>query len=178
MLYARPNYIPKSNTLVIGLPLQREFISIRHQSSPMIDLRYEQDALNIGNRDGSMFHEPLGKPLVWDVKDSTLKARHILRYIFPRQYGLSNPFKFNCPGSAHEYRDFMDREDEIKVRIQNLSPLFSCQKNYQRAMKLSKNANTPKRLKDIVPIIDKMIWRHLKCPYKLLFNKFCPSKVL
>ena len=49
---------------------------------------------------------------------------------------------------------------------------------YQRAIRLSKNANTPKRLKNIVPIIDKMVWRHLKCPYKLFFDKFCPSKVL
>jgi len=125
-----------------------------------------------------MFHEPLGKPLVWDAKDYTLKARHILRYIFPRQHGLSNPFKFNCLGGAYEYRDYIDREDEIEVRTQKLSPLLSYQKNCQRAKILSKNGNTPKRLKNIVPIIDKMVWRHLKCPYKLLFDKLCPSKVL
>jgi hypothetical protein len=45
-------------------------------------------------------------------------------------------------------------------------------------MKLKKNKSTPKRLKDVVPLVDKLLWRHSKCPYKLLLDKFCPSKVL
>lgn len=140
MLYARPNYVPKSNKLVIGLPLRHAF--------------------NIGNRDASLFHQPSGEPLLWDAKGHALKARHILRYIFPRQHGLSHPFKLTSLGDTYEYKNYMDREDEI-----------------ERAIRLSKNANTPKRLKNIVPIIDQMVWRHLKCPYKLFFDKFCPSKV-
>ncbi|KAF5359331.1 hypothetical protein D9756_003256 [Leucocoprinus leucothites] len=140
MLYARPNYVPKSNKIVIGLPLRHAF--------------------NIGNRDGSMYHCPLGKPLVWDGKDQALKARHMMRYIFPRQHGLGNPFQLHHSGEVYEYRDYTDREDEIK-----------------RALKLTQNMSTPKRLKDIVPLADKMLWKHLKCPYKLLLNKLCPSKI-
>ncbi|KAF9446605.1 hypothetical protein P691DRAFT_613540, partial [Macrolepiota fuliginosa MF-IS2] len=91
-----------------------------------------------------------------DGKEQALRARNTLRYIFPRQHGLSNPFQLTCNNEVLEYRDYLDREDEIK---------------------LVKSIKTPKRLKDVVPLIDKMIWRHSKCPYKLLLDKLCPSKV-
>ena len=44
-------------------------------------------------------------------------ARHILKYIFPRQFGLHNVF--TCTLSYWEngghFRDYSDRETEIKV---------------------------------------------------------------
>lgn len=56
-----------------------------------------------------------------DPKEQARKARHLSKYIFPRQYGLSSPFVmthrkrevFNLP-------DYTDRELEIKVRFSDL----------------------------------------------------------
>ena len=37
---------------------------------------------------------------------------------------------------------------------------------------------TPKRLKDILSLLEKMVWMHGKCGYKPLRDKACPSKVI
>lgn len=36
---------------------------------------------------------------------------------------------------------------------------------------------TPKRLRETLALLDKMLWRHGKCAYKALRDKACPSKV-
>lgn len=44
-------------------------------------------------------------------------ARHISKYVFPRQYGLQNPFNAlveRCYSTR--FPDYTDRENEIKVR--------------------------------------------------------------
>ena len=41
-------------------------------------------------------------------------ARHLAKYVFPREYGLATAFS---AAKAHKYSDFADREDEIKVRV-------------------------------------------------------------
>lgn len=52
-----------------------------------------------------------------DPRQQMENARHLSKYVFPRQYGLSNPFiivaerKFE----TFELPDFTDREAEIKV---------------------------------------------------------------
>lgn len=44
-------------------------------------------------------------------------ARHLAKYVFPRQFGLHNPFTFPKPRSSFEVQpDYVDRELEIKVR--------------------------------------------------------------
>jgi hypothetical protein len=40
-------------------------------------------------------------------------ARHLSKYVFPREYGLATVFA--SAAKAHKYSDFADREDEIKV---------------------------------------------------------------
>ncbi|KAG1877989.1 hypothetical protein DFJ58DRAFT_648689 [Suillus subalutaceus] len=91
-----------------------------------------------------------------DPRDQARKARHLSKYIFPLQYGLSNVFTSQLQAKEHyKQPDFADRENEI----QRLGP-----------------CKTPKRLKDVLVLLDKMIWRHGKCRYKLLRDKVCPSK--
>jgi hypothetical protein len=77
------------------------------------------DVFNIDNRDGSEYHRPKGCPLLYDSKRYALKARHTLRYVFPRQHGLANPFKFTSSAEIYEYQDYADREDEIEVNMHN-----------------------------------------------------------
>jgi hypothetical protein len=42
-------------------------------------------------------------------------ARHLSKYIFPREYGLASVF-FSAT-KAHKYSDFANREDELRVGI-------------------------------------------------------------
>ncbi|KAF7773358.1 hypothetical protein Agabi119p4_5525 [Agaricus bisporus var. burnettii] len=140
MFYARPNRIPGSGKIVIGLPLKHVFNINRRDNVP-------------SKLDSSHVHDP-------DNKAQELRARHVMRYIFARQHNLVNPFHVTSIFEVYEYGNYLDREDEIR-----------------RALRLRKVMRTPKRLKDIVPLVDKMLWRHYKCPYKLLLDKLCPSKV-
>ena len=48
-----------------------------------------------------------------DYHDRMEDARHLSKYLFPREYGLATAF---ASARAHKYPDFADREDEIKVR--------------------------------------------------------------
>ncbi|KAG2738144.1 hypothetical protein P692DRAFT_20759500 [Suillus brevipes Sb2] len=92
-----------------------------------------------------------------DPRDEACKARHLSKYIFPLQYKLSNVFASESPATAnYKQPDFTDRERDIQL-------LGTCK--------------TPKRLKDVVVLLEKMIWRHGKCRYRLLRDETCPSKV-
>ena len=44
-------------------------------------------------------------------------ARRLAKYVFPRQYELSNPFSLGSSGKYGSFRipDYLDREQEIKV---------------------------------------------------------------
>ncbi|KAG2047676.1 hypothetical protein BDR06DRAFT_896980, partial [Suillus hirtellus] len=102
-----------------------------------------------------------------DPRLQAQKARHLSKYIFPLQYGLSNVF--SQPSAAKEtYKqpNFADREREIQVRL-----------GLSRYTDLFGTCKTPKRLKEVLVLLDKMIWRHGKCHYKLLRDTVCPSKV-
>ncbi|KAJ7158620.1 hypothetical protein C8R46DRAFT_906938 [Mycena filopes] len=88
-------------------------------------------------------------------------ARHLAKYVFARQYGLASPFKFQTSKYASfRIPNFNDREDEIKV-------IFPCG-----------TTKTPKRLKEVIQILEKLLWRHGKCGYKPLRDHACPSKVI
>ncbi|KAH9928269.1 uncharacterized protein B0H18DRAFT_874847, partial [Fomitopsis serialis] len=93
-----------------------------------------------------------------DPKELEAHVRHLAKYVFPRQYGLSHPFVENERASfqSHKSLDYLDRESEIKRA--------GAQK-------------TPKRVKAALHILDQMIWKHRKCRYKALLELVCPSKV-
>ncbi|KAJ3714153.1 hypothetical protein C8R42DRAFT_591720, partial [Lentinula raphanica] len=85
------------------------------------------------------------------------KSRRLSKYIFPRQYGLSSAFVYEVSKyDPSHIPDFADRDNEIER-------LGHCK--------------TPKRLKDILTLMDKLLWRHGKCKYRLLRDLACPSKV-
>ncbi|KAL8280819.1 hypothetical protein RQP46_006823 [Phenoliferia psychrophenolica] len=95
-------------------------------------------------------------PLTPPPPPSDLQKRHLLKYIFPRQFTLDNPFttpKPNWKGIA----DYTDREDEIA----KLGPI-----------------KTPKRLKPALDLVEKLIKLQAKCNYRKLLDRFCPRKVL
>ncbi|KZP22725.1 hypothetical protein FIBSPDRAFT_910389 [Athelia psychrophila] len=94
-----------------------------------------------------------------DPKVQAEHARHLAKYVFPRQYGLSSVFHVSAPQSkfvAVPIPHFSDREKEIKAKG---------------------SVKTPKRLKETLSLLEKLIWRHGKCAYKALRDKSCSSKV-
>ncbi|KIK62949.1 hypothetical protein GYMLUDRAFT_163948 [Collybiopsis luxurians FD-317 M1] len=92
-----------------------------------------------------------------DPREEATHSRHLAKYIFARQYGLPNAFTFEVTKWELSYiPDFANRDLEIQR-------LGSCK--------------TPKRLKEVLPILEKLLWRHGKCKFRLLRNFACPSKV-
>ncbi|KIK10193.1 hypothetical protein K443DRAFT_81629, partial [Laccaria amethystina LaAM-08-1] len=96
-----------------------------------------------------------------DAREQAANVRHLSKYIFPRQYNLSNPFRSSSGRKdANKFADYSDRESEVKLQ------------------KARGPCKTPKRLKDILPLIDRLLWRHGKAAYKPLMERACPSKVM
>jgi hypothetical protein len=55
-----------------------------------------------------------------DPKKQMTDARHLAKYVFPREFGLSHvfdPSEGAASGSVWKYRDWTDREKEICVRL-------------------------------------------------------------
>ncbi|OBZ72156.1 Telomerase reverse transcriptase [Grifola frondosa] len=138
LFYARPYYVPHTNKIIIGLP-PKHILNRLHPSyrgkPPM----------------------PPGEWVDPDPRKQMDDARHLAKYVFPRQYNLSNPFVLEKSKQRHAFRfpDYLDREQEIKES--------SCK--------------TPKRLKKVLDMLEKLIWRHTKCGYKALLHTACPSKL-
>ncbi|KAJ8072353.1 Telomerase reverse transcriptase [Marasmius tenuissimus] len=90
-------------------------------------------------------------------------ARHLAKYIFSRQYGIPSAFMFFKFSEREAYKipDFVNREDDIK----------------KLAKVTDKKTRTPKRLHQVLPMLEKLIWRHSKCKYRLLRDRTCPSKI-
>ncbi|KAL4243808.1 Telomerase reverse transcriptase [Abortiporus biennis] len=93
-----------------------------------------------------------------DPRKQLEDARHLSKYVFARQYCLSSPFVVNSADKYQAYKipDYFDREQEIQMK-------GSCK--------------TPKRLRGVIDLLEKMIWRHGKCGYRPLLEKVCPSKL-
>ncbi|ESK87254.1 telomerase reverse transcriptase [Moniliophthora roreri MCA 2997] len=90
-------------------------------------------------------------------------ARRLAKYIFPRQYGLPNAFHFFkfSEREAYQVPDFVNRDQDIEK--------LASDRNHR--------IRTPKRLRQVLPMLDKLAWRHRKCKYKLLLDGSCPSKI-
>jgi telomerase reverse transcriptase len=105
-----------------------------------------------------------------DPRRQAAAARHLSKYIFPRQYDLPNVFN-GADNGAYVIED-RQREAQIKVDI---GVLFEFLFTFE--MKARGNCKTPKRLKTALELLDQLLWRHSKCGYKPLLQRLCPSKV-
>ncbi|TFL07881.1 hypothetical protein BDV98DRAFT_491852, partial [Pterulicium gracile] len=82
-------------------------------------------------------------------------ARLLSKYVFPRQYDptgnkLSSPFTSDVKDKRYD-----DRDAEIRD--------LGCTK-------------MPKRLREALPLLRRVVRKHGKCHYKALLNRACPSK--
>ncbi|GJE88721.1 telomerase reverse transcriptase [Phanerochaete sordida] len=132
LFFSRPTRSTRPERIAFGLP--------KHHVFNKVDALY-----------------PSSDPTQFDLRKQLEKARHTAKYIFPRQYGLPNPFVAQTQGREATYNvSDADREAQIKA----LGP-----------------CKTPKRLKDAVVLVERTIWRHSKCGYKALLDKMCPTKL-
>ncbi|CEQ41347.1 SPOSA6832_03072 [Sporobolomyces salmonicolor] len=92
-------------------------------------------------------------------------ARHLAKYVFPRQFGLHNVFTSPKPRSSLEVLpDYQDREIEIKSDV---GPT---------AHKVG-SIKTPGRLKPALPLLKRLALLHGRCNYRKLLDQKCPSKI-
>lgn len=119
-------------------------------------------------------------PLPTDASSAPIKfhearARHLAKYVFPRQFGLHNVF--TSPKSSGSYEllpDYDDREVDIKVSSSGLGELISA--DPARSQKLGK-VKTPPRLKGALELMQRMGQLHDKYKYRKVLDRLCPSKV-
>ncbi|THW51264.1 hypothetical protein D6D21_01495 [Aureobasidium pullulans] len=89
------------------------------------------------------------------------KNAHMLKYIFPRQFGLHNVFTndVDTKNSAQPFKDYTLREQEIKSGNKNL-----------------KQRSLPKRLRGkCETLINQLRTRHERCAYSALLQYYCPD---
>lgn len=103
---------------------------------------------------------------------------HVMKYIFPRQFGLNNVFTLpeDSPVGVEPFKNYAFREDEI------------CRLNHKKRERQPRQADAgnepngqpklPKRLRgQVVELVRKLRVRQRRCPYKALLKHYCPSKV-
>ncbi|GAA5958254.1 hypothetical protein JCM10213_002618 [Rhodosporidiobolus nylandii] len=83
-------------------------------------------------------------------------ARHLAKYIFPRQFGMHNPFTRAKVWSFELAPDYLDRELEIKKHG---------------------SIKTPTRLKPALELLGKLAVLGNRCNYRKLLDRSCPSKM-
>ena len=94
---------------------------------------------------------------------------HIMKYIFPRQFGLHNVFTSSVDPkeTAHPFKDYTIREQEISRAA---GKVIGVSRRQQR------NAcHLPKRLRGSAPrLIARLLKLHSRCSYVELLRYYCP----
>lgn len=86
---------------------------------------------------------------------------HVMKYIFPRQFGLHNVFtsKVSLNDTSHGFKDYTLRELELKT-----------------AKKTAKQRSLPKRLRgECETLVQHLRTRHKRCAYSALLQHYCPD---
>ncbi|KAF2842800.1 hypothetical protein M501DRAFT_28796 [Patellaria atrata CBS 101060] len=109
-----------------------------------------------------------------DVNDVN-QTVHVMKYIFPRQFGLHNVFTstVDFKESAHIFKDYTLREQEIAVLQQR--------RDIKRAEKEKTDMcqqKIPKRLRGMtVELVTKLRKLHQRCSYAAILQYYCPISV-
>lgn len=99
---------------------------------------------------------------------------HVMKYIFPRQFGLHNAFtsKVDSRETVQPFKDYTLREQEIAHQQRLVALKKGNQPNHCARQRL------PKRLRGTVVVLVKKFQRmHSKCSYNELLRHYCPLRV-
>jgi telomerase reverse transcriptase len=109
-------------------------------------------------------------------RDEQHQTIHILRYIFPRQFGLHNVFtsKVDPRETAMPFKDYTLRDKEIH---QSMCRALEEKASDEREVSKWKS-HTPRRLRGAtVALIDRLRTLNHRCSYVELLRHYCPVKV-
>ncbi|KAI9655689.1 MAG: hypothetical protein M1831_004841 [Alyxoria varia] len=101
---------------------------------------------------------------------------HIMKYLFPRQFGLHNVFtsKVDPKETTHPFKDYTLRESEIA----GVNLMKSIGKSGKQNTP-NKNSSLPKRLRGAAcEIVNRLQKSHGHCAYVELLNHYCPRQDL
>lgn len=108
--------------------------------------------------------------------ESQAHTVHLMKYIFPRQFGLHNVFTSTVDSreTVQPFKDYTLREQEIaSAARQKQAKGGIAAANAQQS-----KDQLPKRLRGLpVELIKKLQKRHARCPYKELLKHYCPVDV-
>jgi telomerase reverse transcriptase len=109
-------------------------------------------------------------------RDDKSQTIHIMKYIFPRQYGLHNVFtsKIDPRETAMPLKDYTLREKEIHQSM--------CRDLGDKASNADEKAKwklrVPKRLRgDVVVLVNKLRILNQRCSYTEMLRHYCPVEV-
>ncbi|KAJ5841227.1 Telomere reverse transcriptase [Penicillium rubens] len=112
--------------------------------------------------------------------DSMAQTVHVMKYIFPRQFGLLSVFTLNSNGRniMDDSKRFMFRESEIshleeEKRLQRPQPEIE----FADADHGVRSCKVPKRLRGItIELVRKLRNRNAQCSYGELLRHYCPTE--
>ncbi|CAG5183403.1 uncharacterized protein ALTATR162_LOCUS10563 [Alternaria atra] len=106
-------------------------------------------------------------------RDDKQQTIHVMRYIFPRQFGLHNVFtsKVDPRDTAMPFKDYTLREKDI-----HSSMCRELGKKATDAQEVAKwKQRTPKRLRgDIIKLVERLRIRNQRCSYMEMLRHYCP----
>lgn len=109
-------------------------------------------------------------------RDDAQHTVQIMRYMFPRQFGLHNVFtsKVDKRETAMPFKDYTLREKEIHQKM-----CWDLGDGLSNADEVSKwKQRVPKRLRgDLVSLVEKMRILNQRCSYTELLRHYCPAEV-
>lgn len=106
-----------------------------------------------------------------DLKSSA-QTTHLMKYIFPRQFGLQSVFT--------DRNEHADQFNSLKSREKEISELEKFRQQTHAGPDKPGNASEklPKRLRgQTVGLVHKLRVRHTRCSYGELLNYYCPTEV-
>lgn len=108
--------------------------------------------------------------------ESQVQTVHLMKYVFPRQFGLHNVFTstVDTRETVQPFKDYTLREQEIT--------LMARQKGVKRGIAAVSGGQSkeqlPKRLRGLpAELIKKLQKLHGRCPYSELLKHYCPVDV-
>lgn len=104
---------------------------------------------------------------------------HVLKYVFPRQFGLLNAFTVDPDGRSNtdDLKSFMFRENEISS-LQEQRPRRGPQNGCAASDEGIEQMKVPKRLRgSAIELTRKLRARNARCSYVELLRYYCPTDV-
>lgn len=103
---------------------------------------------------------------------------HIMKYLFPRQFGLHNVFTSNVDPreTGHQFKDYTLREQEI---LQKTHPTALGRHSPSILDGVSKTRTSlPRRLRGLpVELVKKLQKNHMRCSYVEMLKHYCGDGV-